>query len=53
MIRWKGKPSTQVEAAQKGFDDFDMKLGDMLRGERATLSKSLLDVQRELRIKAV
>jgi len=53
MIRWKVKPSTQVEAAQKGFDDFDMKLGDMLRGERATLSKSLLDVQRELRIKAV
>lgn len=53
MIRWKGKPSTQVEAAQKGFDDFDMKLGDMLRGERATLAKSLLDVQRELRIKAV
>ncbi|KQB14423.1 DUF4115 domain-containing protein [Rhodobacter capsulatus] len=53
MIRWKGNPSTQVEAAQKGFDDFDMKLGDMLRGERATLSKSLLDVQRELRIKAV
>lgn len=53
MIRWKGKPSTQVEAGQKGFDDFDMKLGDMLRGERATLAKSLLDVQRELRIKAV
>lgn len=53
MIRWKGNPSTQVEAAQKGFDDFDMKLGDMLRGERATLAKSLLDVQRELRIKAV
>lgn len=36
----------------KGFDDFDLKLGDMMRGERATLGKSLLDVQRELRIKA-
>ncbi|WP_179209092.1 MULTISPECIES: helix-turn-helix domain-containing protein [Haematobacter] len=36
----------------KGFDDFDLKLGDIMRGERATLGKSLLDVQRELRIKA-
>jgi len=36
----------------KGFDDFELKLGDMMRGERATLGKSLLDVQRELRIKA-
>lgn len=35
-----------------GFDDYDVKLGDMLRGERATLGKSLLDVQRDLRIKA-
>ncbi|HRO14878.1 MAG TPA: helix-turn-helix transcriptional regulator, partial [Paracoccus sp. (in: a-proteobacteria)] len=34
------------------FDDFEMRLGDMLRGERATLGKSLLDVQRELRIRA-
>ena len=36
----------------KGFDDFDLKLGDVMRGERATLGKSLLDVQRELKIKA-
>ena len=36
----------------KGFDDFELKLGDIMRGERATLGKSLLDVQRELRIKA-
>ncbi|OWU83505.1 4-hydroxy-3-methylbut-2-en-1-yl diphosphate synthase [Oceanicola sp. 22II-s10i] len=36
----------------RGFDDFDLRLGDILRGERATLGKSLLDVQRELRIKA-
>lgn len=35
-----------------GFDDFDLKLGDMLRGERATMGKSLLDVQRELKIRA-
>ena len=36
----------------KGFDDFSLSLGDELRGERATLGKSLLDVQRDLRIKA-
>jgi hypothetical protein len=36
----------------KKFDDFDICLGDIMRGERATLGKSLLDVQRELRIKA-
>ena len=36
----------------RGFDDFDLRLGDIMRGERATLGKSLLDVQRELKIKA-
>ncbi len=36
----------------RGFDDFDLCLGDVMRGERATLGKSLLDVQRELKIKA-
>lgn len=36
----------------KGFDDFELRLGDTMRGERATMGKSLLDVQRELRIKA-
>lgn len=35
-----------------GFDDFELRLGDTMRGERATMGKSLLDVQRELRIKA-
>ena len=39
-------------ARLKGFDDFDLLLGDTMRGERATLGKSLLDVQRELKIKA-
>ncbi|PTV97048.1 cytoskeletal protein RodZ [Rhodobacter aestuarii] len=54
MIKWKGKPSTQeAEVGPKGFDDFELRLGDVLRGERATLAKSLLDVQRELRIKAI
>lgn len=36
----------------RSFDDFEVRLGDMMRGERATMGKSLLDVQRELRIKA-
>lgn len=36
----------------KGFDDFELRLGDMMRGERATLGKSLLDIQRDLKIKA-
>ncbi|WP_233491857.1 helix-turn-helix domain-containing protein [Nioella nitratireducens] len=35
-----------------GFDTFDVPLGDLLRGERATIGKSLLDVERELKIKA-
>ncbi len=36
----------------KGFDAYDLRLGDVMRGERATLGKSLLTVQRELKIKA-
>lgn len=40
------------DTAMAASDDFDMRLGDMMRGERATMGKSLLDVQRELRIRA-
>ncbi|ARC88091.1 helix-turn-helix domain-containing protein [Rhodovulum sp. MB263] len=36
----------------RGFDAFELRLGDVMRGERATLGKSLLDVQRELKIRA-
>lgn len=36
----------------QSFDDFEVRLGDVMRGERATKGKSLLDVQRELKIKA-
>lgn len=36
----------------RGFDAYEVTLGDLMRGERATLGKSLLDVQRDLRIKA-
>ncbi|MGL4234949.1 helix-turn-helix domain-containing protein [Tabrizicola sp.] len=52
MIGWRSKPSAAEEDKPKGFDDFELKLGDLMRGERATLGKSLLDVQRELKIKA-
>ena len=44
-------PTPEVDKP-KGFDDYDMRLGDLMRGERATLGKSLLDVQRDLKIKA-
>lgn len=43
------------DAGRHGFDAYDMldvPLGDLMRGERATLGKSLLDVERELRIRA-
>ncbi len=40
------------QSGPRGFDDFELRLGDIMRGERATLGKSLLDVQRELKIKA-
>ena len=53
MIRRKpSRPEEQPLPEPKGFDDFDLRLGDVMRGERATMGKSLLDVQRELRIKA-
>ncbi|MCB2159454.1 MAG: helix-turn-helix domain-containing protein, partial [Rhodobacteraceae bacterium] len=52
MIGRRVHPSTQGTDKPKGFDDYDLRLGDVMRGERATLAKSLLDVQRELKIKA-
>ena len=53
-MKWrepKGRETSQT-AHPKGFDDYDFRLGDILRGERATLGKSLLDVEKELKIKA-
>ncbi len=50
--RKSGITETVEDVEPKGFDDFELRLGDIMRGERATLGKSLLDVQRELRIKA-
>lgn len=52
MIGRRTPPSTPEDAKPKGFDDYDLRLGDVMRGERATLGKSLLDVQRDLKIKA-
>jgi len=55
MIGRRSSISENEEAegtAPRGFDDFELRLGDVMRGERATMGKSLLDVQRELRIKA-
>ncbi|MEI6099060.1 MAG: RodZ domain-containing protein [Alphaproteobacteria bacterium] len=52
MIGRKGRNPTPDIDRPKGFDDFDMRLGDLMRGERATMGKSLLDVQRDLKIKA-
>lgn len=52
MVWRRTKPSIAEAETPKGFDDFELRLGDLMRGERATLGKSLLDVQRELKIKA-
>ncbi|WP_114286748.1 helix-turn-helix domain-containing protein [Candidatus Halocynthiibacter alkanivorans] len=49
--RWNKESAPEAEEP-KGFDAFEMRLGDVMRGERATIGKSLLDVQRDLKIKA-
>jgi cytoskeletal protein RodZ len=40
------------DTGRTGLGPFEFSLGDELRGERATLGKTLLDIQRDLRIKA-
>ncbi|NHX28447.1 DUF4115 domain-containing protein, partial [Escherichia coli] len=52
MIRRKRPPVETLTDEPRGFDSYELKLGDIMRGERATLGKSLLDVQRELKIRA-
>ena len=52
MSRLSPQPGGGEIDGPKGFDDFELRLGDMMRGERATMGKSLLDVQRDLKIKA-
>jgi hypothetical protein len=53
MIWRKDQAPAEQRAVPRGFDDYELRLGDLLRGERATLGKSLIDVQRELHIRAV
>lgn len=36
----------------RGFDDYEVTLGDEMRGQRATLGRTLLDAEADLRIKA-
>ncbi|MCL1628176.1 DUF4115 domain-containing protein [Roseibaca sp. V10] len=48
----KPKAAPVDDVQPTGFDDFEVRLGDIIRGERATMGKSLLDVQRELHIRA-
>jgi len=50
--RWNARKPESEEAEIRGFDAYELRLGDLMRGERATLGKSLLDVERELRIRA-
>ena len=52
-IMRRGGYEPEPEEGLRGYDAYEVRLGDMMRGERATLGKSLLDVQRELRIKAI
>lgn len=50
--RWNARKAKAEDADIRGFDAYEVRLGDLMRGERATLGKSLLDVERELRIRA-
>ncbi|OSP56243.1 helix-turn-helix domain-containing protein [Pseudoruegeria sp. SK021] len=46
------QPAETRDVRPKSFDDFELTLGDIMRGERATKGKSLLEVQRDIKIKA-
>lgn len=53
MIRRRRSVDPQTDSIEvRGFDAYDLKLGDLMRGERATIGKSLLDVERDIRIRA-
>ena len=52
MVRRINKRLLDNENLLRGFDDYKLCLGDILRGERATKGKSLLNVQREIKINA-
>lgn len=46
------QPAGPKGTRPKSFDDYQLTLGDVMRGERATKGKSLLEVQRDIKIKA-
>ena len=52
MVKRKNKIPLDSDNSLRGFDDYKLCLGDVLRGERATKGKSLLNVQREIKINA-
>ncbi|MEM6586954.1 MAG: RodZ domain-containing protein [Pseudomonadota bacterium] len=52
VLRRKRTKNVDIVEEPRGFDAFDLRLGDLMRGERATMGKSLLDVEREIRIRA-
>jgi len=52
MINRKNNKPSSNKKAIRGFDDYKLRLGDLLRGERATKGKSLLNVQRDIKISA-
>jgi len=49
-LKFKKEKKLKIKITDRGFDSYDFKLGDLLRGERATLGLSLMDVQRALKI---
>ena len=50
-MKFKKEKKLKVNTIDRGFDSYDFKLGDLFRGERATLGLSLMDVQRALKVK--
>ena len=49
-MKFKKEKKLKINTTDRGFDSYDFKLGDLLRGERATLGLSLMDIQRALKI---
>ena len=49
-MKFRKENKLKINTIDRGFDSYDFKLGDLFRGERATLGLSLMDVQRALKI---
>ena len=47
---WKGPRLETLSRKHRSFGDYDLSLGDIIRGERATQGKSVTDVRLELRL---